>query len=88
MSIYKGKGDRSSLESERGIFIIQIFRMIKDKLIYNDIYKAVDKNMSESQAGGRKGRTFRENLFILYSMINSVLQKEKKAMIWRNVLIL
>lgn len=47
VSIYKGKGERTSLENERGIFILNIIRMIKDKMVYNDIYDDTDQNMSE-----------------------------------------
>ena len=54
--------------------------MIKDKLVYNNIYEKADSNMSDSQAGGRKGRCYWENLFILYSIINSSLQKECKPL--------
>ena len=78
ISIYKGKGERASLDNDRGIFILSILRMIKDCLIYNNIYETVDKNMSDSQVGGRKKRSIRNHLFIIYSVINSVLQKESK----------
>ena len=75
-SLYKGKGERSSLENERGIFILPILRMIKDRLIYNDIYDTVDRNMSDSQVGGRTKRSIRDHLFVLHSVINSVIEKE------------
>ena len=75
-SLYKGIGDRSSLENERGIFLLSILRMIKDHLIYNDIFKKVDQSISDSQVGGRSKRSIRDHLFVLHSVINSIVQKE------------
>ena len=56
ISIYKGKGEKTCLESDRGIFIINIFRSILMKLIYNDEYANIDDNMSDSNIGARKNR--------------------------------
>ena len=38
-----------------------------DKLLYNDIYDSVDSNMSSSNHGGRRNRSIRDNLFILFN---------------------
>ena len=54
ISIYKGKGKMNSLESERGIFIINICRSILMKLIYCEEYETIDENMSDSNIGARK----------------------------------
>ena len=51
ISIYKGKNSKSSLENDRGIFIINIFRSILMKIIYNEEYKTIDMNMSDSNIG-------------------------------------
>ena len=53
-----------------------IFCKIIDRLIYNDKYEDIDKNMSDSNVGGRKGRSIRNHLFIVYGIINSVINKE------------
>ena len=37
-SFWKGKGAKNDIENERGIIILNVLRMIKDKLIYNDIF--------------------------------------------------
>ena len=50
--------------------------MIKDRLILNDIKETVDKNMSSSQVGARPNKGTRNHLFVLYQIMNSVLQKE------------
>ena len=47
-AIYKGKGEYTDLESERGIFIVSILRTILMKMIYEDKYPTIDKSMSDS----------------------------------------
>ena len=42
VGIYKGKGEKIDLENERGIFIVNIFRSLVMKLIYEDKYGTVD----------------------------------------------
>ena len=49
--------------------------MIRDKLILNDIKDEVNESMSESQVGGREGRSIRDHLFVVYSVLNNVLKK-------------
>ena len=55
-SFYKQKGDRRNLENDRGIFGVMKLRSILDKLCYNDYYKIVDSNMSDSNVGGHANR--------------------------------
>ena len=76
-SFWKGKGPKDDIESERGIFILVVLRMIKDKLIYNDMTKVL--KMSDSQVGARTEYSIRNHLFVLYSAINSATQKESPA---------
>ena len=73
-SIYKNKGSRMDLENDRGIFILTTMKKILDKLIYNDNYNDIDKNMSDSNIGGRKKRNIRNHLMIIYGVINSVIR--------------
>ena len=42
------------LSNDRGIFIVNIFRAILMKMIYQDNYDKIDKNMSDSNVGARK----------------------------------
>ena len=51
--------------------------MIKDRMIYNDVKKAV--KISDSQVGGREGYNVRDHLFVIYSILNSVRNKESPA---------
>ena len=73
-SFWKGKGSRHDIEYERGIFILMVIRMIKDKMIFNDIKDRVE--ISDSQVGGRSEYSIRNHLFVIYSVLNSVVQKE------------
>ena len=56
----------------RGIFRVSVFRNILDRLIFNDEYKNIDKNLTDSNVGGRKGRGIRDNLFVINAITNSV----------------
>ena len=73
-SFWKRKGPKNDIENERGIFILTVLRMIKDRMIYNDTRGVVE--MSDSQVGGRLEYSIRNHLFVVYSIINSVLNKE------------
>ena len=53
-SFYKGKGDRLDLISDRGIFVVTVFRSILMKLIYQEKYEIIDRSMSDSNVGARK----------------------------------
>ena len=53
-SIYKLKGPKCELDSDRGIFGVSKVRSIIDKLIYHDTYETIDNAMSDSNVGGRK----------------------------------
>ena len=56
-----------------------VFRKILDKLIYKDKYPEVEKNMSDSNIGARRGKSIKNHLFIIYAIINSVLVEEKSC---------
>ena len=71
-TIYKKKGSRLSLENDRGIFGTNILKRIIDKLVYNDKYDEIDAGMSDSNIGGRKKMNIKNHLFVIYGIINSV----------------
>ena len=73
-SLYKNKGEKADLNNDRGIFNVVKIRSILDKLIYNEKYEIIDKNMSSSNIGGRKHRNIRDHLFV----INAILQDASK----------
>ena len=78
-SIYKGRGKKNSLESDRGIFSINTLKSILMKLIYNDEYDTIDVNMSDSNIGAKKRKNIRNHIFILNRIINETLNNKKKA---------
>ena len=53
--IWKKKGKQNEYDCYRGIFRVNIFRGILDRLIYNDEYSNIDSNLSDSNVGARKG---------------------------------
>ena len=73
-SIYKNKGSRLDIDNDRGIFIQTVLKKILDKLIYNENFKFIDQNMSDSNIGARMNRNIRDHLFVLYAIINSVVK--------------
>ena len=77
VAIYKGRGQKIDLANERGIFIVNIFRAILMKMIYEDNYSTVDENMSDSNVGARKMKNIRNHIFILNGVIKEALQKKK-----------
>ena len=77
-TIYKGKGEKSDLNNDRGIFLITIFRSILMKLIYNDKYDKIDESMSDSQVGARKRKNIRNHIWIINGIIIDVLNKKNK----------
>ena len=78
MTTVHKKGSLTELNNERGIFRVDIIRFILMRLIYNEKYPDIDKNMSDSQMGGRKGKGCRNNIFIINGIIHDVLQSKKK----------
>ena len=76
-SIYKNKGEKCDLNSDRGVHSVTKFRAIIDKLLYRDKYKEIDRSMSNCNVGGRKNRSIRDNLFVIYAVINDALGYQK-----------
>ena len=76
-TIYKGKGDKSDLKNDRGIFLVTIFRSILMRLIYQDFYNDLDKSISDSQVGGRKAKSVRNHVWVLNGIICDILSKKR-----------
>ena len=73
-SIYKSRGRKDDLNSDRGVFNVVKIRTILDKLIYNDKYQIIDDNMSCSNIGGRKNRNIQDHLFVINVKINDAIR--------------
>ena len=79
VSIYKGRGKKNSLESDRGIFIMNICRGIIMKIIYKEEYETIESQMSDSNIGARKRKNVRNHIFILNGVINEAINNKQKA---------
>ena len=75
-TIFKSKGSRMSLESDRGIFVTSVLKRAIDGLIYSDKYNDIDSGMSDSNIGGRRKMNIKNHLFIIYGVMNSVVWGE------------
>ena len=75
-TIFKSKGSRMSLESDRGIFVTSVLKRAINGLIYSDKYNDIDKGMSDSNIGGRRKMNIKNHLFIIYGVMNSVVWGE------------
>ena len=72
-TIHKKKGSRQDLNNDRCIFVVCVLRMILDSLTYQEKYPLIDDRMSNSNIGARKHRNIRDHLFIVYAVMNSVI---------------
>ena len=77
-AIFKGKGQVTDLDSDRGIFIVSILRTILMKLIYQDKYEVIENSMSDSNIGARKKKNIRNHIFVVNSIIYDVLSSKSK----------
>ena len=77
-SFHKHKGSKNDMNNERGVFNVVKIRTIFDKLILNDKYDIIDRSMSCSNIGARKGRNIRDHLFVINGILNEAMQDKKK----------
>ena len=75
----KNKGNKSEFHNYRGIFRGVVFRGILERLIYHVEYQNIDYNLSDANAGARKGRNNRDNLFLVNAVMNSVKRGTEEA---------
>ena len=76
---YKNKGDRTHFDSYRGLFRTPVFWNILDKLLYFDMYEAIDVSMTDCNVGSRKRRNIRDNLFVINAISNKAKVKTNEA---------
>ena len=77
-SFHKNKGRKDNLNNNRGVFNVVKIRTIFDKLILNDKYDIIDRSMSCSNIGARKGRNIRDHLFVINGILNEARQDKTK----------
>ena len=61
------------------MFRVTIFRNILDKLIFNDEYENIDKNLTDSNVGGRRRRNIRDNIFVINAITNSIINGNEES---------
>ena len=71
-SIWKQKKSKNEFDSYRGIFRLTVFRSILDRLIYNDEYKNIVRNLTDANVGARKNRNIKDNIFVMNAIFNSM----------------
>ena len=76
-SLHKKKA-RNNFENYRGVFRVGVLRSILDRMMYNDSYEEIDKNLTDANVGARKDRSCRDNLFVLGAVNNSVINGDCK----------
>ena len=72
------KGERDSYILYRGIFRATVFSDILNKLIHNDEYKAINKNLMDGNVWSRKRRNVRDNLFVI-AVMNAAKQSKTET---------
>ena len=70
------KGSKLELVNDRGIFRVSVPRYILMRLIYNSKYPEIDRNISDCQMGARKGKSCKNNIFIVNGIIHNVLKSK------------
>ena len=65
-----GKKNKHKIENHRGICLIPKYRSLVMRMLLNDKYPILDKFMSYSNIGGRKGRGIRDHFFVLNGIIH------------------
>ena len=70
-----GRRNLQHIENHRGIFLIHKFRSLLMRMLLNDKYNTIDDFMSDSNVGGRKGRSVRDHLF----MVNGIIKDHHKS---------
>ena len=69
-SIYKKKGERTSMKNRRGIFLNNIISKLFEKVIALRNEKVVQNKISQFQCGGIKNRGTVDHLFTLRAVID------------------
>ena len=66
------------LDSDRGVFLMNILCTILMKMIYKDKYNIIEAGMSVSNIGACKQKNIRNHIFIVNSIKHDVLSKKAK----------
>lgn len=64
-----GRRNLQHIDNHRGIVLIHKFCSLLMRMLLNDNYDKVDEFMSDSNVGGRKGRSVRDHLFMVNGIV-------------------
>ena len=59
----KQKGSMKDFNNHKGVFIVNMSSLIFEKLLKNRISPILNKNMSQFQTGGVKGKGVTDNIY-------------------------
>ena len=77
-NVFKGKGDREVMDNQRGITVSSTIGTIAEELVYNRV--VAQAKFTQAQAGGRKGCSTTDQIFILRNIM-ALAKKEKQKII-------
>ena len=72
-SIWKGKGDREKMDNQRGVTVSSGVGTIPEEILTQRLMKTIE--FSQAQAGGRKGGSTTDHIFIIKGLINLAIEK-------------
>ena len=65
--LYKGKGNKGKCSAERGITLANNFGKLYERILNNRVLKLI--NITDAQAGGKKGRATVDHLLVIKEII-------------------
>ena len=77
-NLWKGKGDREVMANQRGITVSSAISTIAEEIVSNRITKMAE--FTQSQAGGKKGGSTTDHVFVLRNII-TIAKKERRKII-------
>ena len=78
-SLWKGKGDREKMENQRGITVSSSVSTIAEEIINDRLLDTI--SFTQAQAGGKKGASTSDHVFILKSLISLAIKKGMELII-------
>ena len=69
------KGDLTNCDNYRGITLLSVPGKVLSKILLNRMTEEIDGNLRENQAGFRKERSYRDQIFILRRIIEKAIIK-------------
>ena len=78
-NIWKGKGDKERMENQRGITVSSAIGTIVEEIMTDRLMRTI--SFTQAQAGGRKGASTADHIFILKSLIAVAMKKGTELII-------